>query len=153
MFLKVKTVILDQLKTGSTPDKIAEAVVAGILIGIFPVLGTTTLLAGLCGYLFKYNQIVIQSVNYLVYPLQIIMIPIYMKIVSLFFDVGNVPLRPDLVVAKFKESPKEFFQLYGLVGLYSILLWAIGAVVLFFILKPIIKSVINRLQSKKETNI
>lgn len=149
MFLKVKTVILDQLKTGATPEKIAEAVVAGILIGIFPVLGTTTLLAGLCGYFFKYNQIVIQSVNYLVYPLQIIMIPVYMKIVSLVFDVGNVPLRPDLVVDKFKESPKEFFQLYGLVGLYSIVLWAIGAIILFFILRPIIKSIVLRIQSKK----
>lgn len=149
MFLKVKTVILDQLKTGSTPEKIAEAVVAGILIGIFPVLGTTTLLAGLCGYFFKYNQIVIQSVNYLVYPLQIVMIPVYMKIVSLVFDVGNVPLRPDLVVDKFKESPKEFFQLYGLVGLYSIVLWAIGAIILFFILRPIIKSIVLRLQIKK----
>ncbi len=149
MFLKVKTVILDQLKTGSTPEKIAEAVVAGILIGIFPVLGTTTLLAGLCGYFFKYNQIVIQSVNYLVYPLQIIMIPVYMKIVSLVFDVGNVPLRPDLVVDKFKESPKEFFQLYGLVGLYSIVLWAIGAIILFFILRPIIKSIVLRIQTKK----
>lgn len=149
MFLKVKTVILDQLKTGSTPEKIAEAVVAGILIGIFPVLGTTTLLAGLCGYFFKYNQVVIQSVNYLVYPLQIIMIPVYMKIVSLVFDVGNVPLRPDLVVDKFKESPKEFFQLYGLVGLYSIVLWAIGAIILFFILRPIIKSIVLRIQTKK----
>jgi uncharacterized protein (DUF2062 family) len=66
--------IVDLLIRGITPEKIALSLAFGIVIGVFPVLGTTTLLCLLAAILFRLNLPAIQLVNYLCYPLQIALI-------------------------------------------------------------------------------
>lgn len=134
---------------GATPEKLTQSVLGGALIGIFPVLGSTTALAGIAASVWKLNHLVIQTVNYLLYPVQILMIPIYIKVVSLIFDVGNVPLRPDLIMKQFSASPSEFLKLYGLIGLYAIGLWCILSTVMYFVFYPVILKIIMKLQRRR----
>jgi uncharacterized protein (DUF2062 family) len=138
MFKKISNLILDELKKGSTPEKLAQGLIGGILIGIFPLIGFTTLMAILAGFIFKINQVVIQTSNYLMYPVQIIMIPFYLKIVSMIFDVGYVPLRPDILLSQFKVDPWGFVHKYAIIGLYAVGLWCVLSIILYFILYPII---------------
>lgn len=152
MFKKIKNVLVDQLKTGVSPEKLTDAVIAGALVGVFPLLGATTALAFLSGYFFKLNQVVIQAVNYLLYPVQLLMIPVYIKVVSLIFNVGDVPIRPDYILKKFNENILEFFRLYGLIALYAILLWIIGSIILFFLLRPLIVKFIYKLKGVQKWN-
>jgi|SRR5205807_1253342 len=66
------------LRQGITPEKLAASVAFGVTLGIFPVLGSTTLLCALAGLVVGLNQPAIQSVNYVVYPLQLaLLIPFY----------------------------------------------------------------------------
>jgi uncharacterized protein (DUF2062 family) len=146
MFKKVKFIIIEQLKTGVTPEKMTDAVLAGGLIGIFPILGVTTLLAGLVAYFFKLNQVIIQTVNYLFYPIQILSIPLYIKVVSLIFNVGDVPIRPDLLLKKFNEGFVNFFKLYGLIGLYAFVLWGLISIVFYFSVRPLLFRVIMKIK-------
>lgn len=144
MFKKIKTVIVEQIKMGVTPEKLAQSVMTGVIIGIIPFLGTATLLAALTATKMKLNHVVTQTVNYLMYPVQIIMIPVYIKIVGLIFDVGDTPVRPDLIYAQFKESPSVFLMKYGLIGFYALFVWGFLALVLYFIFYPIIlKSIVK----------
>ena len=149
MFDKIKKILIAQIKMGATPDKLAQSVMGGALIGIFPLLGTTTALSGLTAAIWKLNHVVIQTVNYLLYPVQILMIPIYIKIVSLIFDVGIVPLRPDLIMKQFSASPMDFLKQYSLIGLYAVILWALLSLALYFIFYPIIFKIIVKLQRKR----
>ena len=138
MFKKVAGIIILELKKGSTPEKLSQGLVGGILIGIFPLIGFTTLLAMLTGLIFKINQVVIQTTNYLMYPVQIILIPVYIKVVSMIFDVGYVPLRPDILLTQFRADPAGFLRQYAIIGIYAVGLWIILSILLYFILYPII---------------
>ena len=133
---------------GATPKKLSEAVVAGIVIGICPIIGVTTALSIVVGLIFKLNQIVIQATNYLMYPVQIIMIPIYIKITVKIFNFPDVPVRPDLVVKKFQEGFMEFVKVYGMISLYSLMIWILIGIILLFVLRPVLEKSISSMMKK-----
>lgn len=148
MIKKIKNTILTELKSGATPEKISQSLSFGILIGGFPLLGFTTGLGFLFGLIFKLNHLVVQTTNYLMYPVQLLLIPVYIKLVGLFLTVENVPVRPDLIYKLFNEDWKNFLQLYGLVGLYAVLLWGVVSFLLYFVLKRIFLIAISRFTTK-----
>lgn len=70
--------LLNFLKQGITPEKLALAVALGFWLGTFPVLGTTVLLCAAFGFALRLNIPAIQLVNGFVYPLQLsLYIPFY----------------------------------------------------------------------------
>lgn len=70
--------VLDLLRQGVTPEKIALSIALGIALGVFPVIGTTTILCALAALVLRLNLPAIQIVNYFVYPLQIaLLLPFY----------------------------------------------------------------------------
>lgn len=154
IFTKLKTVIFDQVKQGVSPEKITQSIVFGIFIGCFPLIGLTTFLGFIFGYILKLNHIILQTVNYLMYPVQILLIPIYIKLISSVFEVGDVPIRPDLIVKLFVETPIEAIKIYAWVGLYSVLLWSLLTLVLNFVsiklLLPIVIKFIRKPNSKNQ---
>lgn len=62
--------ILDLLRQGITPEKIALSIALGITLGVTPILGSTSILCFLAAVVFRLNMPAIQLVNYFVYPLQ-----------------------------------------------------------------------------------
>lgn len=148
MFKKINSLIIDQIKTGMTPEKIAQSVVMGIIIGIIPYLGVSTILALFVATKMKLNQVLTQAVNYLIYPVQIIMIPIYIKAVGFIFQVGEAPVRPDLIYKQFVESPTAFMMKYGLIGLYSFFVWVPLSLFIYVILQPILLKLIVKIKMR-----
>ena len=55
--------ILQLLTQGITPEKIALSLAFGIMLGVFPVLGTTTLLRFAAALIFRLNLAAVQLVN------------------------------------------------------------------------------------------
>ena len=142
---RVVAPIVAQLKQGITPQKIALTLALGGVLGIFPILGATTLLCAVAGVWLRLNQPIIQLVNYLVYPVQIaLLIPFY-RAGERLFGAEPVPIVdvPGLI-ARFGESPWQFVLDYGLVGLYGITVWLLVAPMLatlgYFLLKPALES-------------
>ncbi|MGA2115877.1 MAG: DUF2062 domain-containing protein [Bryobacteraceae bacterium] len=63
--------ILDLLRQGITPEKIALSIALGITLGVTPVLGSTTILCFLAAVFFRLNLSAIQLVSWVVYPPQL----------------------------------------------------------------------------------
>ena len=86
--------IVDLLKQGISPEKIALTVALGAFIGVIPMLGTTTILCTLAAFWLRLNIPAIQLVNGIVYPLQLILlIPFYRAGASLFgTDASSISL-------------------------------------------------------------
>lgn len=148
MIQKIKGLILAQLTQGATPEKISQSLSAGILIGCFPLLGFTTGLAALCGFIFKLNHIVVQATHYMLYPVQIILIPIYIHVINLIIPVGDVPIRPDLIIEAFNKDWVQFLKDYSMIGLYAVILWAILSSLLIMILPKLFLPMIKRIAWK-----
>ena len=66
-------------KDGLSPAKIAFSITLGILAGIFPVIGGTSLLGLLLAAAFRQNLFVVQSVQWLLAVVQNILIVPFMK--------------------------------------------------------------------------
>ena len=125
---RVVAPVVAQLKQGITPEKIALTLALGGVIGIFPILGATTLLCGVVGIWLRLNQPIIQLVNYLVYPAQIVLLIPFYRAGEKLFGAEPVPIVdvPGLI-ARFGEDPLQFLVDYGLVGLYGIAVWCLVA--------------------------
>ena len=141
---RVLDVILAQLKQGITPQKISLTLALGMALGIFPILGATTLLCFLFGLWLKLNQPIIQVVNYLIYPLQLVLILVFVRIGEFMVRATPVSFSIPELFRKFHESPANFFREFGLTGLHGIIAWLViapffAALVYFLLLPPLKK--------------
>lgn len=142
---RVVAPIVTQLKQGITPEKIALTLALGGVLGIFPILGATTLLCLVAGVWLRLNQPIIQLVNYLVYPVQVaLLIPFYRAGEWLFRSPPVPILDVADLIARFGAGPWQFVVDYGRVGLYGIAVWLIAAPPLaalaFALLQPTLRT-------------
>jgi uncharacterized protein (DUF2062 family) len=61
-------------KQGLEPDQIAWCISLGLVCGVFPVMGTTTILVALIALVFRLNIVLIQLIHWLVSPLQLLLL-------------------------------------------------------------------------------
>jgi hypothetical protein len=102
-------VVVAQLRQGITPQKIALTVAIGCVLGVFPVLGSTTLLCFLAGLLLKLNQPIIQLVNYLIYPLQFAGIYFFIRIGEWLTRTPPLQFSIAGLIQQFRAAPLHFF--------------------------------------------
>ncbi|MGB1560412.1 MAG: DUF2062 domain-containing protein [Sinimarinibacterium flocculans] len=125
---RVVAPIVAQLKQGITPEKIALTLALGAVLGIFPILGSTTILCAAIGIWLKLNQPVIQIVNYFMYPVQIALLLPFYRAGETLFDQPHVPIfSVTELMQRFQSSPTQFLVDYGMVGVYGIVVWALVA--------------------------
>ncbi len=113
----------ESLRRGLGRQQLAKAIAIGIVGGVFPVLGTTTVLCIGLTFLFKTNHAIVQLVNWLVYPLQIIF---YIPLIKLGNEIFSGP-DFELSFIQIKEAFQSgFFDGLGIIGVahvYGILTW------------------------------
>ena len=143
--------LLEQLKQGITPDEVALTMAVGFMIGTFPVLGTTTVLCLLVGPLLKLNQPVLQIVNHSTYPLQLIGIPLFIRLGEWLYSAPPVPFSVLQMVEKFRKAPVSFFHHFAWTFVHCITAWFIVAPVMglaiFLVARPLLRSSAAKLQS------
>jgi uncharacterized protein (DUF2062 family) len=84
--------LLDLLRHGVTPEKLALSIALGVALGVFPVLGTTTALCALAALILRLNLPAIQIVNYFVYPAQIALLIPFARLGEKLFGAPHLPL-------------------------------------------------------------
>ena len=132
------------LKEGMGPKKVSLCIALGVSLGIFPVMGMTTLLCAIAAIVLRLNMPAIQTVNFIVYPLQLILLAPFYGIGSWLFKQPDWQIIKgslmDLIRNDFWGSMANLWDL----TLYAILTWlAISPLiimVLYLTLKPVIVS-------------
>lgn len=141
---RVVTPILNQLRQGITPERIALTIALGGTLGIFPILGSTTFLCAVAGVWLRLNQPIIQLTNYLVYPLQLLLLLPFYRAGETLFQQPHVPIFSlTELMQRFGADPWQFVIDYGLVGAYGIVVWFLVAppliAVTYYVLRPLLK--------------
>jgi uncharacterized protein (DUF2062 family) len=140
---RVLRLIIAQLVQGVTPQKIALTIAVGASLGVFPILGATTLLCAVAGVWLKLNQPVIQMINWIISPLQLSLILVFVRIGEWIVGAPPVSFSVPELIQKFHESPANFFQQFGMTGVYGMIAWLLItpflAVTLYCILVPPLK--------------
>ena len=101
---KIRDPFIMLLKQGISPRKLALSVTFGILIGIIPVFGITTVLCALVAYFLRLNMITIQLANWLVYPLQFLFYIPFLKTGEWIFENPEIPISVTSLVQMIREN-------------------------------------------------
>jgi uncharacterized protein (DUF2062 family) len=84
--------IVELLRQGATPEKMALSLALGMALGVFPVLGTTTAICALVAFVWRLNLPAIQIANYFVYLLQIVLLIPFFRMGEKLFGAPRLPL-------------------------------------------------------------
>lgn len=122
------------LTQGIAPEKIALSLAMGILLGVFPVLGSTTLLCAVAAVVFRLNLPAIQVVNYIVYPLQLVLLVPFIRAGDFLFQVRTLPLSVAQMLAMARaDLPHAIASLWG-ATIHAVSAWLLVAPVMTFLL-------------------
>ena len=141
---KIANAALSLLKEGMSHQKVALCIALGIVLGIFPVIGTSTLLCTVAALALRLNLPIIQIVNYAVYPLQIILLAPYLGAGNwLFGGQHELNFGKELIDLMQNDPWGSIGQLGDLI-LYAVVVWMITSpfiiLVAYHLLKPVIRN-------------
>ena len=148
MFKKLRLIIHTQLTQGVTPHQLALTLALGIGFGLFPLLGFTTPLCLIAALVFRLNQPFIQFINYLLTPVHLIMIPIFLRIGEYIIGAEPISFSVTVMLNDLKEGPALFMEKYGMAAAYGILAWTLIAPVLSFMIYVISKPMFIRIRDR-----
>ena len=135
--------ILQLLTQGVTPEKIALSQAFGIMLGVFPALGTTSLLCLIAAVVFRLNLPTIQLVDILVYPLWFALLIPFVRVGERFFGVPPLAMTHDQMLALahtgFLHSMSALWSTALRAAAAWLLVGPVGFIGLYLILVPVIR--------------
>ena len=140
--------VIELLRQGVTPEKIALSIVFGITLGVFPVLGSTTALCAVAALVFRLNLPAIQIVNYFVYPLQIALLIPFFRLGEKLFGAQHLPLSVPQIYAMIHASVTGTVRALWTTTWHAIVVWCllapVAAIILYLVLAPVLRRVARR---------
>ncbi len=141
------------LNEGTSSKKIAMCVSLGIALGIFPVLGSTTVLCAAAAIIFRLNQPLIQLVNYAVYPLQLFLLAFFYGFGNWMFNDQNPLLYGKHVVGLLQDNMWGSLAALWDMTLFAVLFWILIGPVLAGLLYAVLMPVIRKLSPPKHASV
>ncbi|MDA7867689.1 DUF2062 domain-containing protein [Akkermansiaceae bacterium] len=146
--------ILNQLRQGISADKLSWTIALGCAFGIFPVMGTTSVVCLIPAAIFKLNQPVIHAVRLALWPVHLALILPFIKIGQWFFGSEQITGSVPTLLKEFFESPARFAENYWLAALQGIAAWSVAIIPLIFIVRaitlPILRATAARIAQTKQ---
>ncbi|MCU1323569.1 MAG: hypothetical protein JWM43_3218 [Acidobacteriaceae bacterium] len=149
-YRRIALPILALLRRGASPEKLAWSLAAGTLIGINPILGSTTVLCLALAFIFRLNIVASQITNHLVYPLQLILVIPFIRLGSRLFHTAPMPLSAKELLHAARTSPLKLARELWLWESHALVLWVILSAalipILALVLTPILRRLLVRIQ-------
>lgn len=124
---RVARPIVELVRHGVTPEKMALSLALGIALGVFPVLGATTALCALAAFAWRLNLPAIQIVNYFVYPLQLALLIPFFGAGERLFGAPHLPLSVTHIVAMVRASFWDATRLLWTTIWHGVVVWCLVA--------------------------
>ena len=152
---RVVTPLLDLLRMGASPRRLAWSLAVGIAIGINPLLGSTTVLCFLLALILRLNLIASQIANHIVYPLQLALFFVFIRIGTGVFHTAHLPLDREALLEAVRHHPLETTRLLWMWEWHALLVWlAVSLAIvplLAFALRPVLHRLLLTLQHEPTT--
>ena len=145
MYRRFVLPILALLRMGATPRKLAWSIAAGLLIGINPLLGTTTLISLAAAFVFRLNIVASQTANHLAWLLEIVLVIPFIRLGARAFRTAPMPLSPHLFMQAARAHPINLIRQLWLWEWHALVVWAAISVVLAPVIVAVLTPVLERL--------
>jgi uncharacterized protein (DUF2062 family) len=150
LYRRVALPIFALLRLGATPEKLAWSIAVGLLIGVNPILGSTTILCLVVAFIFRLNVAASQIGNHIVYPLELLLVIPLMRLGSLVFRTEPIPLSPTALLDSARTSPLALTRQLWHWEWHAFIVWAcIAAITIPLIaiaLTPLFRKLLLRVE-------
>ncbi len=150
LYRRVALPILALLRMGATPEKLAWSIALGMVVGVNPLLGSTTLLALALAAAFRLNLAASQLANHLMYPIELLLIVPFLSWGARVFRTGPIPLSPRLLFSEARAHPIDLIRSLWLWEWHALALWAAASVILLpaiaLLLTPALRKLLARVE-------
>lgn len=126
-YRKLVKPLLDLLRQGVTPEKIALSVALGVALGVFPALGWTTALCAIAAFALKLNLPAIQIVNYFMYPVQLALLLPFFRFGEKLFGAKHLPISVAQIFDLIHASVWNAIKLLWTTTWHAIIAWGLLA--------------------------
>lgn len=138
LYRKLIQPFLDLLKQGVTPEKIALTVAIGIMLGVTPVIGSTTTLCTLAAVLLRLNLPAILVVNGAVYPLQLMLLVPFLRAGAWMFRVDGPKISIAEIFNLIRTNVWHAIATLWIATMHALVVWVLAgcvvSVVAYFVL-------------------
>jgi len=145
--------ILDLLRQGVTPEKIALSVALGAALGIFPALGSTTALCAIAALALRLNLPAIQIVNYFMYPAQIVLLIPFFRLGEKLFRAPHLPISVLQIHAMIRANRWAAIRLLWATTWHAIVVWCLIAPVFVTVVYAILAPALRRILRKQTPQV
>lgn len=140
---KIVNPILDLLRQGMTPEKIALSIALGLTLGVTPVLGSTSLLCFLAAVLLRLNLPVIQLVNYCVYPLQFVLLVPFIRAGEWIVGAPPVPITLGAILGMIRADAWSAIATLWTATIHALVAWfvlgSLASILIYALLMPLLR--------------
>ena len=120
--------ILALLRMGATPRRLAWSIAIGIVIGLNPVLGTTTALCLGLSFALRLNIVAAQIANHAMFPFEVALVLPLIRLGSRVFRTTAMPLSAAVFLQHARTSPIALVRLIWIWEWHAFLLWLLLAI-------------------------
>ena len=117
--------VLAQLKRGLAPREAALALSLGLWLGLLPMPGVSTVACLLTASALRLNQVLMQAVNYLAYPLQLLLLLPFYAAGARAFGGPDLGLGLHELLERARQAPWASAVELWQVAWHGLLLWAL----------------------------
>jgi uncharacterized protein (DUF2062 family) len=137
------------LKVGATPEQLAWSLALGIVIGINPLIGSTTLAALALATAFRLNIVASQVGNHAMYPAELLLFPVFLKLGSKVFGSEKLPLTGKALMGAVRRHPWDTTRMLWMWEWHALVVWAVLAAlampVISYGLRPVLRRMLARM--------
>lgn len=138
------------LTQGMSPRMLALSLATGAIVGVFPVLGTTTVLCTLAAAVLRLNLVAVQTVHFLLTPVQLLLIIPFVRVGEHLMDATPQPLSVAGGLDLISQGALQAIVVLRDAIFHAVLGWlAIGPVMLILIAMVLTRVLWN--QQRKST--
>lgn len=145
LFRRTLLPVLALLRLGSSPERLAWSLAAGALIGINPVLGSTTLLCLAAAFLFRLNIPASQIGTHVMYPLELALMLPFLHVGTRLFGTAPLAMSHGAMLNAARHSPIDLLRQIWMWEWHALIVWAIFAVIALPALAGLLTPVLRRL--------
>jgi uncharacterized protein (DUF2062 family) len=136
---------------GASPQKLAWSISVGLLIGLNPVLGTTTILCLATAFVFRLNIAASQLGNHVVYPLQLLLVIPFIRAGSRLFHTEPMPLSANQLLHAARTNPIALSRQLWSWEWHASIVWAVLAAIaiplIALALTPVLRNLLERVEN------
>jgi uncharacterized protein (DUF2062 family) len=149
-YRRIALPVLALLRMGASPEKLAWSIAVGLLIGINPILGSTTVFCLAVAFVLRLNIAASQLGNHIVYPLELILVIPFIRLGSRLFQTAPMPLSAGELLRAAREHPLTLSRQLWLWEWHALIVWALFALIAVpcaaLLLTPLLRRLLRRIE-------